>query len=455
MGLIKAALGATGGVLADQWKEYFYCEALPADVLVAKGVKRTSGRSSNTKGSDNIISNGSVIAVATGQTMIIVEQGKVVDICDEPGEFTYDMSTEPSIFCGSLSESVPQVLSNIGKRFTFGGEAPKDQRVYYINTKELMGNKYGTPNPVPFRIYDDDIGLKLTVSLKCFGEYSYRITNPVLFYTNVCGNIEYEYGREEIDSQLKSELLTSLQPALARVSQLKIMYEELPLHTKEIAKALNEELSEEWRDRRGIEIVSFGVSSVTATEEDENRIKEVQRNAIFRDPTMAAAHLAGAQAQAMQDAAKNEGGAMNAFMGMNMAQGAGSNIGNLFAAGQQQQATQQAHDEEVRRQVEAQLAQERAKMQAQQGGMAPGAGAAGGWTCQCGTTNTGKFCANCGSAKPVPAPGGAEWTCSCGTVNSGKFCSNCGTPKPADEWTCQCGAVNKGKFCANCGTPRP
>ncbi len=431
MGLIKAALGAAGGVAADQWKDYFYCEALPADVLVAKGEKRVSGRSSNKHGSDNIISNGSVIAVATGQTMIIVEQGKVVDICDEPGEFIYDMSTEPSVFCGSLSETVPQVLKNIGKRFTFGGEPPKDQRVYYINTKELMGNKYGTPNPVPFRIYDDDIGLKLTVSIRCFGEYSYRITNPVLFYTNVCGNVEYEYGREELESQIKSELLTSLQPALAKVGQLKIMYDELPLHTKEIAKALNEELSDEWRDRRGIEVVSFGVSSVTATPEDEERIKEVQRNAVFRDPTMAAAHLTGAQAQAMQDAAKNQGGAMNAFMGMNMAQGAGSNIGGLFAAGQQQAA---------------QRAQAQAAAPAGQGG----------WTCECGATNTGNFCANCGSAKPkpVPAPGGAEWTCSCGAVNSGKFCSECGAPKPADEWTCKCGAVNKGKFCANCGSPR-
>lgn len=429
MGLIKAALGAAGGVAADQWKDYFYCEALPADVLVARGEKRVSGRSSNKHGSDNIISNGSVIAVATGQTMIIVEQGKVVDICDEPGEFIYDMSTEPSVFCGSLSETVPQVLKNIGKRFTFGGEPPKDQRVYYINTKELMGNKYGTPNPVPFRIYDDDIGLKLTVSIRCFGEYSYRITNPVLFYTNVCGNVEYEYGREELESQIKSELLTSLQPALAKVGQLKIMYDELPLHTKEIAKALNEELSDEWRDRRGIEVVSFGVSSVTATPEDEERIKEVQRNAVFRDPTMAAAHLTGAQAQAMQDAAKNQGGAMNAFMGMNMAQGAGSNIGGLFAAGQQQAA-------------------QRAQAAAPAG--------QGGWTCECGATNTGNFCANCGAAKPkpVPAPGGAEWTCSCGAVNSGKFCSECGSPKPADEWTCKCGAVNKGKFCANCGSPR-
>ena len=323
------------------------------------------------------------------------------------------------------------MLKNIGKRFTFGGEPPKDQRVYYINTKELLGNKYGTPNPVPFRIYDDDIGLKLTVSIRCFGEYSYRITNPVLFYTNVCGNVEYEYGREELESQIKSELLTSLQPALAKVGQLKIMYDELPLHTKEIAKALNEELSDEWRDRRGIEVVSFGVSSVTATPEDEERIKEVQRNAVFRDPTMAAAHLTGAQAQAMQDAAKNQGGAMNAFMGMNMAQGAGSNIGGLFAAGQQQ-------------------AEQRAQAQA-----AAPAGQ-GSWTCECGATNTGNFCASCGAAKPkpVPAPGGAEWTCSCGAVNNGKFCSECGAAKPDDEWTCKCGAVNKGKFCANCGSPR-
>ena len=239
MGLIKAAFGSAGGVLADQWKEYFYCEAMPADILVTKGSKRVSGRSSNTKGGENIISTGSVIAVADGQCMLIVEQGKVVELCAEAGEYTYDASTEPTIMAGGLSKSIPAVFKNIGKRFTFGGEAPKDQRVYYINTKEIMGNKYGTPSPVPFRVVDHNIGLDVDISIRCFGEYSYRITNPILFYTNVCGNVADEYNRSQIDSQLKSELLTALQPAFARISEMGMRYSALPGHTMEMAQALN------------------------------------------------------------------------------------------------------------------------------------------------------------------------------------------------------------------------
>lgn len=440
MGLIKAALGAAGGVLADQWKEYFYCESLPADVLAVKGKKRVSGSSSNTSGSDNIISNGSVIAVADGQCMIIVEQGKVVDVCAEPGEYTYDMSTEPSIFSGDLGTSIKSVFMNIGKRFTFGGEAPKDQRVYYFNTKELMGNKYGTQNPVPFRVVDNNIGLDMDVSIRCFGEYSYRVTNPILFYTNVCGNVEQTYTRDKLDSQLKSELLTALQPAFARVSEMGIRYSTLPGHTMEIADALNDVLSAKWANLRGVEIVSFGVSSVRASDEDEAMIKELQRNATFRDPTMAAAHMVGAQAAAMQAAAANQSaGPAMAFMGMGMAQNAGGvNAQNLFAMGQQQaQAAPQP------------MQQSQAAKQPSQ--------SADTWKCACGAVVTGKFCGECGSKKPE-ADG---WTCSCGTVNKGKFCSECGNKKPAGipQLRCdKCGwepekGVKPPKFCPECGDP--
>ena len=437
MGLIKAAMGSAGGVLADQWKEYFYCEAMEADVLAVKGQKRTSGRSSNTKGSDNIISNGSVIAVADGQCMLIVEQGKVVDVCAEPGEYTYDMSTEPSIFSGSLGQSVKEVFGNIGKRFTFGGEPPKDQRVYYFNTKELVGNKYGTPSPVPFRVVDTNVGLDMDIAIRCFGEYSYHISNPLLFYTNICGNVEAEYTRDSLDSQLKTELLTALQPAFAKISDMGIRYSALPGHTMELADALNEVLSAKWRDLRGIEIVSFGVSSVKASEEDEQMIKELQRNAAFRNPQMAAAHLVGAQAQAMQNAASNEGaGAAMAFMGMNMAGNAGGmNAQSLYQMGQQQpQAPQQPQQ------------------------AAPAALAAEGWTCSCGAVATGKFCPECGSKKPEPKPAEGSWTCPvCGAVVNGKFCPECGAKKPEqpEGWTCSCGAVNKGKFCPECGAKKP
>lgn len=421
MGLIKAAFGATGGVLADQWKEYFYCEALSSDVLAVKGKKRVSGRSSNTKATDNIISSGSVIAVADGQCMMIIEQGKVVEVCAESGEFVYDASTEPSIFSGSLGSSILESFKTLGKRFTFGGEAPKDQRVYYFNTKELIGNKYGTPSPVPFRVVDKNIGLDMDITIRCFGEYSYRICDPLLFYTNVCGNVSESYTRQSLDGQLKTELLTGLQPAFAMISDMGIRYSALPGHTMELADSLNQVLSAKWRQLRGLEIVSIGVSSVKASEEDEAMIKELQRNAAFRNPTMAAAHLVGAQATAMQSAAKNEGaGAAMAFMGMNMAGAAGgANTQSLFQMGQQ---TAPAPD-------------------------------ADSWQCSCGTTANGNFCPQCGKKKPAPVD---SWKCSCGAVGTGKFCPECGSPKPAAQgWQCSCGAVNKGKFCPECGAKKP
>ena len=426
MGLIKAAMGAAGGVLADQWKEYFYCEAIPSDVLAVKGKKKVTGRSSNTKGDDNIITNGSLIAIADGQCMLIVEQGKVVDVCAEPGEYTYDMSTEPSIFSGDLGESVKNVFQNIGKRFTFGGEAPKDQRVYYFNTKELTGNKYGTPSPVPFRVVDQRAGIDIDVSIRCFGEYSYRIVNPILFYTNVCGNVENEYTRDALEGQMRTEMMTALQPAFARISEQGIRYSSLPAHTTELADALNQALSAKWSKLRGIEIVSLGVSGVKASEEDEQMIKDLQRSAAFMDPTRAAAHLVGAQAAAMQSAAANtSAGPAMAFMGMNQAAAAGGvNAQTLYQMGAQQPAQ-------------------------------PAAPAANGWTCSCGQSgNTGRFCTSCGKPKPE-AP--TVWVCSCGAKNSGKFCSECGKPKPAAK--CQnCGfepadPANPPKFCPECGKP--
>ena len=435
MGLIQAALGAAGGVLADQWKEYFYCEALDSDVLVTKGRKRVSGRSSNRSGSDNIISNGSVIAVADGQCMIIVDQGKIAELCAVPGEFVYDSSTEPSVFSGSLGSSVMEVFRNIGKRFTFGGEPPKDQRVYYFNTKELVGNKYGTPSPVPFRVVDQRAGIDIDISIRCFGEYSYRVSNPILFYTNVCGNVSEDYTRDKIDSQLKTELLTALQPAFAKISDMGIRYSSLPGHTTEIAQALNEVLSPKWADLRGIEVVSFGVSSVKASEEDEVMIKEMQRTAAYRDPGMAAANLSAAQAQAMRDAANNAGGAALGFMGMNMAGAMGGmNAQNLYQmAGQYQQPAQPAAP-------------------------APDAApAAGAWTCpKCGASAAGKFCPECGAKKP----GDGKWTCACGAVNTGKFCSECGAKKPGTvKYKCdKCGWEPKDpskppRFCPECGDP--
>lgn len=357
MGLIKALTGATGGVLADQWKEYFYCDSLSSDVICKRGTKKITGRSSNKKGDESIITSGSIISIADGQCMLIVEQGKVVEVCAEPGEFTYDSSTEPSVFSGSFGQGLKDSFKNIGKRFTFGGEAPKDQRVYYINTKEIIGNKYGTPASVPFRVVDARAGIDIDINVKCFGEYSYRIVDPVVFYTNICSNVEDEFLRDSIDSQLKSELLTSLQPAFARISDMGIRYSSLPAHTNELADVLKEELTNSWKNQRGIEIQKVGVSSIKADEEDEKMIKGLQRDAAFMNPTRAAAHLVGAQAEAMKAAASNTNGAVNAFMGMNMAnQAGGISAENLYKMDQE-------------------------------------------WICECGTKNTGKFCSECGKKR--------------------------------------------------------
>ena len=397
MGLLTAAAGAIGGVLADQWKEYFYCESMGPDILVSKGQKRVNEkRSSNTKASDNIISNGSLVAVNEGQFMMIVEQGKVVEFSDVPGEFIYDTSTEPSLFYGGFGKGLLDSFKLIAKRFGFGGDTAKDQRIYFFNKKEIIGNKYGTANPVPFRIVDTNIGLDIDIGIRCFGEYSYKFVDPLLFYVNVCGNVEKDYSRSEIDSQLKSELLTALQPAFAKISTMGIRYSALPGHTMELADALNEVLTEKWNNTRGIAIASFGVSSVTADEEDENRIKQLQQAAALKDPTMAAATLASAQAQAMQDAAKNEGaGAFMAFAGMNMAgQAGGANIQSLYGMGQQQAANQ--------------------------------APAADSWACACGASASGNFCQSCGAKRPASD----TWQCACGAACSGNFCQSCGAKRP-------------------------
>ncbi|MCR4655000.1 MAG: SPFH domain-containing protein [Lachnospiraceae bacterium] len=435
MGLIQATGTAASGALADAWREYFYCESLPAEVLVRRGVKTTNKKSSNTKGHDNIISNGSIVAVADGQCMIIVDQGKVVELCAEPGEFVWDSSSEPSLFYGSLGTNIIETFKKIGRRISFGGDTAKDQRVYYINTKEIPGNKYGTANPVPFRVVDRNIGLDVDISIRCHGEYSYKITDPILFYTNVSGNVSDDYRRDQIDSQLKTELMTALQPAFAKISEMGIRYSALPGHTMEISDALNDVLSNKWSGLRGIQVVSFGVNSVTASEEDEKLIKQRQANA---NAQLAAAGLAGAQAEAMVAAAKNQNaGPMMAFAGMNMAnQAGGMNAANLFAMGQAQQ------------------------QQAAPAAAAAPAGGAAGWTCSCGATgNTGKFCANCGNPKPAAS---SSWTCSCGTDNTGKFCQNCGKPRPNGggfKWKCdKCGwepedPTNIPRFCPNCGDP--
>ena len=422
MGLIKAGFGALNGTLADQWKEFFTCDSMEADVLMTRGVKQTNKRSSNTKGNDNVISNGSGIAVADGQCMIIVDQGEIVEVCAEPGEFTYDTSSEPSIFTGKLGKGIVNTFKTIGKRFTYGGDTGRDQRIYYINTKELIGNKFGTANPVMFRVVDSKIVLDLDTALRCSGTYSYRISDPLLFYKNVAGNVADEYTRENIDTQLKTEFMSALQPALGKLSDLELRPNQIPQHTPELEAALNEALTDKWINLRGLELVTVSIGSVTIPDDDAESIKEAQRTAMYKDANMGAAAIVNAQADAMRTAAGNSAGAMTGFMGMGMAMNQGGmNAQNLYAVGQQQ----------------AQAAQNQADS----------------WNCSCGTVATGNFCPNCGAKKPAPA---GSWTCSCGTVATGNFCPNCGAKKPdSDTWTCSCGATVTGNFCPNCGAKRP
>lgn len=402
MGLIKAGTGATGGTFADQWKEYFYCDSIDNDTLVTKGQKRVSGRSSNTKANENIISNGSVIAVADGQCMLIVEQGKIVEVCADPGEFVYDTSTEPSVFVGGLGEGIKNTFKTIGKRFTFGGDTGKDQRVYYVNTKEILGNKFGTPNPIMFRVVDSKIGLDMETELRCSGVYSYKISDPLVFYTNISGNIADEYNRSEIDPQLKTEFVDALSSGFGSLAGLELRPSQIPAHTGELKDAMNEALSHDWKDLRGLSIVKIALNPVVMTEEDAEYLKRYQRGAAAgNNPAMAGGVFLESQGEAMRDAASNPNGAMGGFVGMGMAMNAGGNTAqNLFEMGQQQ-ADNQAKN------------------------TANGST----WICSCGAQASGNFCQNCGAKKPEQQSAGS-WFCSnCGAKNTGKFCQNCGTPK--------------------------
>ena len=269
-----------------------------------------------------------------------------------------------------------------------------------------MDNKFGTPSPILFRVVDHNIKLDLDVSLRCSGLYSYRITDPLLFYTNVCGNVEREYLREEIDSQLKTEFISALQPALAKISELQIRPSALPAHAEELSAAMNQVLTQKWAEKRGISVVSVAMNPITLTEEYEDMIRQAQGAAIYRDASMAGAAMTAATADAMRSAAENPNGAFMGYMGMGMAQQAGGvDTQALYEMGQKQ-------------------AQEAEQSQSAQT-------ATGSWTCpECQTANTGKFCSNCGKGKPA--------------TSAAKFCSNCGwqVTDPA----------NPPKFCPECGT---
>ncbi len=444
MGLLKAGVGALGGVLADSWREYFYCESLDVDVLVKKGEKRTGGRSSNRKGDDNIISNGSIISVNDGQCMIIVESGKVVEFCAEPGEFVYDSGTEPTIMYGGFNkENIKATFAEVGKRFTFGGDTGKDQRVYYFNTKEILGNKFGTPNPIIFEIVNSRLNMVKTVNIRCNGTYTYVISDPLLFYTRICGNVEYEYRRDQLDEQLKSEFIDALQPAFGELATLELRPAQIPAKTNELKTAMNNALKQEWAENRGLSVGKITLNPITLSPEDMQKIQQMEDAATMgSNAFMMAGRMTDATANAMETAAGNSAGAMTGFMGMGMV-GMGGQGGFNAAQGFYNQGVQQ------QQQMQQQQMQQQ-QMQQQQSAPAQNT-----WSCNCGATVSGNFCTQCGSKKPEPVAQDG-WTCGCGAKNTGKFCMECGKPQPqAEGWTCKCGSVNKGKFCMECGSPKP
>nr|WP_315034584.1 SPFH domain-containing protein [uncultured Lachnoanaerobaculum sp.] len=423
MGLISAISGAAGGVLADSWRDYFYEDSLEGDIIVTKGKKRVDQRGSNNKSTNNVITDGSIIAVADGQCMIVVENGRIKDVCAETGKYVYSNTEEPTIFAGNLKETVKRTWEQFKNRLVFGGGATGDSRVYYVNTKEIPGFKFGTSTPIPYRIVDSNIGFDYETKIRCHGSYSFKVVDPLLFYQNVSGNVDGDYRLEgPMLDQMNADLLNSLQPAFGRLSGIGSRYSDIPNHAMELADELNSIMSSKWGDRLGIEIVSFAISGISIPPEDEKDIKQMQRAAVLQNASMAAANLTLAQADAMRDAAKNSGGAMMGFAGMNMAaQMGGINANQLY---------QMAADEQARQQMN-QAGQANTMQQngvPQQGSTQQ---AATTWTCSHGHgNNTGKFCSECGEQKPVAA----SIHCSaCGYTpndpsNPPKFCPECGKP---------------------------
>lgn len=404
-----------------------------------RGQKQITGRSSNTKGNDNIISNGSGIAVADGQCMIIVDQGKIVEVCAEPGEYTFDTSSEPSIFSGKFGESLKESFRTLWKRFTYGGDTGKDQRVYYFNTKEILNNKFGTANPIMFEVVNKRIGMSRTVQVRCNGVYTYVISDPLVFYSRLCGNVATEFTRDEIDAQLKVEFVDALQPALGALAEQELRPAQIPAKANELKAAMNDALKQEWIENRGISVAKIALNPITLTDADMKKINEIEDAVnIGSNPFAMAGRMTNATADAMQTAAGNSAGAMTGFMGMGMVgmggQGGFGAAQNLYNMGQQQM--QQKQQVEQPRDFD---------------GMER-------WKCSCGAVVCGKFCPECGAKKPEPKPAQNGWKCSCGATATGKFCPECGAKKPEpaqDGWTCTCGKVNKGKFCSNCGAKKP
>lgn len=431
MGLIKSIVNATTGTLGDQWVDFITCESMPVDILLAKGTRPSQKKSGNKKYSEDIITSGSKINVADGQCMLICENGAIVDFCAEPGQYVYDTALQPSLLSGGFND-LYATFQQIGKRFLAGG-APTDQQVvYYINTKEIIGNKIGFGN-IPFR----DSEFQFTMKVQGFGQYSFKITNPLLFYKNVVGNISDTYTRDDLTSQMKSEVIAAMQPALGKIAAQRIAYDQLINYPVQIGKALNDELSNEWSEIRGLEIVKLSIESITVDDASAKKIEQFQEARVLSNSAMAAGRMTASGATALEGAATNSAGAFTGFMGVGMAQGA---MGN-FSGGLQDLFNTSASQQSAAQMPAPVIPAEPKDVNV--------------WKCACGNSNTNEFCSECGTKRPVTE----GWLCACGELNKGKFCPNCGAKKPAGEPLYQCDKCgfkpedpkHPPKFCPECG----
>lgn len=432
MGLIKSAISAVQGTLADQWVDYIRCDAMSENVLMRPGTRVTGPGSSNTKFTDNVITNGSKIDVADGQCMLIVENGKIVDFCQEPGQYTYDMSTQPSLL-GNGFQDLKATFQEVGKRWVAGGTPTTTQKVYFVNLLEIHGNKIGLGD-IPFR--DSEFGF--TVKVQGYGNYSYRIVNPLLFYTNLVGNVTTEYRRDKIDAQMKSELISAIQPALGRIAASGVSYDQLINYPTQIGQEVNTEMSPQWEKRRGIRIESIAFDRLTVDDESAEKIAKFQESRVYSNPNMLGAEMGLSQAEAFKNMGKQEGGASGLDMiGMAMAMGA---MGQKMPGMPQQGQGTGVPTMPV--------------PPAQQSKSADT------WTCACGTVTDAKFCPECGAKRPEKEDPNV-WVCECGAKNKGKFCGECGKPKPVGvpQYRCdKCGwepedPTHPPKFCPECGDP--
>lgn len=416
MGIIRAAISGVKEGLNDQFLEAVEPVDMGEHTVFAKGMVKGSRKDRG------IVTNGSVIHVYENQFMMLVDGGKIIDYSAEPGYFKVDNSSSPSMFNGQIKEA----MGTIWDRFKFSGANPKTQEVYYINLSEIPGIRFGTRNPINY--FDNFYNAELF--LRTHGTYSIKVNNPLLLYQQAIPKNADHVEIEDINEQYLAEYLESLQAAINQLSANGERISFVSSKSSELSALMAANLNEKWTKLRGIEIVSAALASISYDEESQKLINMRNQGAMMSDPSIREGFVQSAVARGIESAGSNSAGAAAGFMGVGMGMGAaGSFMGGASAANMQQMQMQQ----------QAQAA------------AAPAAPAADTWKCSCGTENTGKFCSNCGSAKPAPK---IAWKCSCGQENTGKFCSNCGTPQPAADWTCSCGTVNTGKFCSNCGSPR-